>query len=462
MIGDSEMSDRIERERIIRLNANKRRKGIFVLYWMQASQRASCNHALEYAIDSANEKSEPLLVFFGIYSKYPAANARHFRFMLEGLAETQRELAERGIRLIVRACSPDEGAIELAKQASLVVTDRAYMRLPRQWRARVASSIDCPLVQVETNVVVPVEEVSHREEYAARTIRPKIGKLLERYMVPLHERIPKRNSMSLDFESLDISNPDRTIDALGIERNVPPVDIYRGGTSEARERLRHFLTEKLARYPFCRNDPNAGCTSDMSPYLHFGQISPLEVALAVSKIRSPASDEYLEELLVRRELAINYVYYNENYDSFEGLPGWAKKTLRIHSKDTREYIYSDSDFEMARTHDPYWNAAEKEMILTGKMHNYMRMYWGKKILEWSRSPEEAFSLAIRLNDKYELDGRDPNGYAGVAWCFGKHDRPWRERPIFGLVRWMDSSGLKRKFDADLYVYDIEKLWAEKR
>jgi deoxyribodipyrimidine photo-lyase len=195
----------------------------------------------------------------------------------------------------------------------------------------------------------------------------------------------------------------------------------------------------------------------MSPYLHFGQISPLFIALKVKETRSPGVEAFLEELIVRRELSMNFVFYNEKYDSFEGLPEWAKKALKTHQRDKRQYLYSLEEFENAKTHDPYWNAAQREMVVKGKMHGYMRMYWGKKILEWAKTPEEAFRTALYLNNKYELDGRDPNGFTGVAWCFGKHDRPWGERPIFGNVRYMNDKGLKRKFDADEYVKMISQF-----
>ncbi len=189
----------------------------------------------------------------------------------------------------------------------------------------------------------------------------------------------------------------------------------------------------------------------MSPYLHFGQISPLYVAIQISQHRSPGKEAFLEELIVRRELSMNFVHYNQNYDSFTGIPDWAKHTLDEHRQDPRKYMYSLEQLEQAQTHDPYWNAAQREMVITGKMHGYMRMYWGKKILEWTTKPEEAFSIALYLNNKYELDGRDPNSFTGVAWCLGKHDRPWGRRPIFGNIRYMSAEGLKRKFNANKYA-----------
>ncbi len=195
----------------------------------------------------------------------------------------------------------------------------------------------------------------------------------------------------------------------------------------------------------------------MSPYLHFGQISPLHIALEVLKTKSPGKSAYLEELIIRRELAVNFVYYNREYDNLKCLPDWAYNTLMEHRKDKREYIYSLEEFENAETHDPYWNAAQLEMVHSGKMQGYMRMYWGKKILEWAQNPEKAYQIALKLNNRYELDGRDPNGYAGVAWCFGKHDRAWKEREIFGKVRYMNDHGLRRKFKMDSYVDVVNNL-----
>ena len=195
----------------------------------------------------------------------------------------------------------------------------------------------------------------------------------------------------------------------------------------------------------------------MSPYLHYGQISPLYIALEVSNSESPGKNAYLEELIIRRELSMNFVFYNSHYNSFDCLPDWAKNTLLEHKKDKRNNIYSLNELENAETADPYWNASQKEMMVKGKMHGYMRMYWGKKIIEWIQDPKDAFEIALHLNNKYEIDGRDPNGYTGIAWCFGKYDRAWKERKIFGKVRYMNSNGLRRKFDVDRYVKKINHL-----
>jgi deoxyribodipyrimidine photo-lyase len=447
----------IQKERIQRLNNKPLGKGDFVIYWMQASQRAECNHALEYAITKANELNKPLLVFFGITDAYPAANERHYYFMLEGLRETQASLLKRGIRMVIQHESPELAVPKWSRKACVMVTDRGYLSLQRKWRQYVANKINCPLIQVESDVVVPVEQASNKEAYSAASLRPKINRLLKSYLVPARKMSLKNKSSNLTFESFDIQDTDKAILKLNIDRSVARVETYHGGTSQAKRHLRNFLRYKLGEYAQSKNDPNAETLSNMSPYLHFGQISPVYVALKVYDAEGEGKDAYLEELIVRRELAINFVYYNRKYAAFASLPGWVKGNLRTHAQDKRQYVYTLAQLENAQTHDPYWNAAQLEMMIIGKMHGYMRMYWGKKILEWTKSPKRAFKVATYLNDKYELDGRDPNGYAGVAWCFGKHDRPWSRRPIFGNVRYMNANGLKRKFDADAYVAKIDKI-----
>ena len=450
----------IQEERVRALNRNARRRGAYVLYWMQASQRAWCNHALEYAVSRANRLGQPVVVFFGLSEDYPAANLRHYRFMLEGLRETRAALAERGMLMVVRRGSPPQGAVELAREASLAVVDRGYLRHQRSWRDAAATRMACPLIQVESDAVVPVETASGKEEYAAATLRPKITRLLERYLVPLKEDEPVRSSLDMGIPGIDLSDLDAVLAMLDIDRSVPPVAGTAGGHSHAEARLAAFLAGGLERYAEERNDPSRQGGSGLSPYLHFGQISSLRAALAAREVGGPGADAFLEELIVRRELSMNFVCFNPAYDSLEALPRWARETLREHARDRREYSYSLPDLEAARTHDPFWNAAQKEMVATGRMHGYMRMYWGKKIIEWSASPHEALRAAIYLNDRYELDGRDPNGYAGVLWCFGKHDRAWKERPVLGKLRYLSASGLRRKFAMEAYLHRAEELYKE--
>ncbi|MEJ2242114.1 MAG: deoxyribodipyrimidine photo-lyase [Candidatus Bathyarchaeota archaeon] len=447
----------IHESRIQPLNDLAINNNDFVLYWMQASQRAEYNPALEYSIQKANELNKSLLVFFGITSSYPEANERHYYFMLEGLKEVKTALKDKRIRLVIQKISPEVGAVELGKFASLIVVDKGYTKIERMWTKYVAENVRCPFIQVESNVIVPVKVASTKEEYSAATFRPKIKKVMNRFFVPLKQNILEKDSFRLDFPSFDITNVKKAIEQLEIDKSINKVKNFVGGFSEAKKHLQKFIESKLDRYSEERNDPTKNCVSNMSPYLHFGQISPLYIALKILESNSPGVDSYLEELIIRRELAINFVFYNTYYDAFESLNDWQKKTLNEHRIDKREYNYTIKEFENAQTHDVFWNAAQKEMVITGKMHGYMRMYWGKKIIEWTKSPEEAYKLALYLNNKYELDGRDPNGYAGVAWCFGKRDRPWKEREIFGKIRYMNAKGLKRKFDIDKYVQMVQNL-----
>jgi len=447
----------IQDERITVLSPSSPRAGRYVLYWIQSSHRVDSNHALAYAVSRGNRLELPVLVYFGLTPSYQEAGWRHYRFMLQGLKETRGSLEEMGIQLVIHVGEPVAGLMELAKEAALVVVDTGYLRLSREWVDRAANSLRCPVIRVESNAVVPVMTASPHEEYSAATFRPKIRRILPRFLVPLEMPEPERRSTGLELESMELDDIDRISSLLDIETTIGPVSEFRGGTGEALARLAKFIDADLDSYPDDRNDPALDCISNMSPYLHFGQISPLRIALNVSASESGGKEAYLEELVTRRELAINFVWYNPHYDSFAGLPDWCRKTLLGHARDEREYLYSPEELENGKTHDPYWNAAQEEMRIAGKMHGYMRMYWGKKILEWSDDPSSAYRTAIYLNDRYELDGRDPNGYAGVAWCFGKHDRPWKERSVFGKVRYMNDRGLLRKFDMESYVKKIENL-----
>jgi len=444
-------------ERVRPLNARRPTGRPFVVYWMQAAQRAGTNHALEYAAGASNELRKPLVVLFALTDRYPEANERHYAFMLEGLRETRTKLRERGIPMIVRRGEPDTVISTFSRDAAVVVVDDGYVRIERRWRGSAARALECPLIEVATNVIVPVEAASPKEEYAAATLRPKIYRRLDSFLTPLEKTPLRVPSPDPGLESWDIDDTGEALARLDLDRKVGRVAAQRGGASEAERRLRAFVGRKLAAYAEDRNDPAIDGLSGLGPYLHFGQISPLAVALAVNKGPAYGQAAFLEELIVRRELSFNFVRYNRAYDKFDGLPDWCRTTLLEHARDPRPAVYTRAELERAATHDPYWNAAQREMVLTGKMHGYMRMYWGKKILEWSASPRHAYRTALALNNAYELDGRDPNAFAGVAWTFGKHDRPWGRRPVFGTVRSMTAAGLRRKFDADAYVRKIDAL-----
>lgn len=445
----------IHSARIKVLNKGKRLTGRYVLYWMQQSCRADFNHALEYAIGRSNEMKLPVVVCFGITPNYPEATARSYLFMLQGIMEMSERLAKRGIRFILQNRDPFKLAVDLSGDAALIVTDRGYLRIQKQWREYVAQEVECPLVQVESDVIVPVEWVSEKQEYAARTIRPKIHKLIPDFLeLPepgsVNQRMPDFQAESIDPEK----EVEKYADNLKKENNN--VNVIHGGYYHALKKLYDFTENRLDLYDR-RNDPSIDLTSGLSPYIHFGQISPLEVALAVMKSGSSGADLFLEELIVRRELAVNFVNYNSHYDSFEGIPGWAAKSLDVHESDMRPYLYSETELREGRTHDEYWNSAQRELVMTGRMHSYMRMYWCKKIIEWTQKPVDAFNLSLKMNNEYALDGRDPSSYTGVSWCFGTHDRPWKERPVFGMVRYMAASGLERKFDIKAYVKRIEQI-----
>ncbi len=323
----------IMEERIKQLNEkNAILERPYVVYWMQSSQRAEYNHALEYAIRQANRLGKPLIVFFGITDGFPEANERHYAFMLEGLKETKAALEQRGIQLLIRKISPEQGALELSGLAALLVVDRGYLRIERQWRAAVAEGAKCAVVQVESNVVVPVELASPKEEYSAATLRSKVKKVLPLCLAPLEESTCKHPSIALElpFEAYDVSDTGAALAGLNIDRSVPRVADYVGGTSEAKRRLEDFIEHKLTGYSERKNRPGESFTSNLSPYLHFGQISPLYVYLRLMGMDSESQQSFLEELVVRRELAVNFVYYNEQYDSFAAVPDWAKKTLASH------------------------------------------------------------------------------------------------------------------------------------
>ena len=442
----------IQHERVKPLNPHAVSRGDYVLYWMQASQRAECNHALEFAIQKANEMAKPLVVYFGLTDGYPEANDRHYRFMLEGLREVGEALRRRGIKFVIRHEPPEQGVVDLGSDACLVVADRGYLKVQRAWRRLAAERLRCAFIQVETDAVVPVEAASPKEEFTAATFRPKIRRKLPLFLVPLEEDMtPNRlHTSRLRFAGLERRRGgDGTVwPSRGASGRAGD---FHGGTSEARKRLDVFLSQKLDRYPEERNDPTADGLSNLSPYLHFGQISPLFIALRVLQTRSPGADAYLEELIVRRELSLNYVFYNPSYDSFEGLPAWTQKTLVAHERDRKKVRVHAGRAGGSKNARPLLERGPERDAAHGQDARIHADVLGKEDHRVDRVPAEAFRIALYLNNKYELDGRDPNGFTGVAWCFGKHDRPWRERAILGKVRYMNDRGLLRKFDADKYA-----------
>jgi deoxyribodipyrimidine photo-lyase len=435
-------------------------EGTCVICWMQRAQRAFDNPALNIAIEAGNALRKPVVVFFGLVPFYPNANWRHYQFLAEGLAAIASGLRKRGAGFVLRRY-PDHRLERFCAEVRpcLVVGDENPVREPERWRVQAARELRVPFWTVDADVIVPTKLLG-KEQYAARTIRPRLRSLLPEFLAPVGNpkaRVVWRNPRNL----ASLTPGTNLLDEFGIDRTVPPVTILRGGAGEELKSLSRFVGERLNGYATGRNRPELDQTSQLSPYLHFGHIGPHTVALAVHQAPAPHADReaFLEEIIVRRELAINFVRFNPNYDRLSACEPWALRTLKGHRRDEREHIYSENQLENAETHDALWNAAQKQMVCGGWMHGYLRMYWAKKILEWTRSPEEAFAIAMRLNDRYELDGRDPNGYAGIAWAIGgKHDRAWGpERPVCGKIRYMSYQSTLRKFDSKLYIRRVEAL-----
>ncbi|KZK74353.1 MAG: deoxyribodipyrimidine photolyase [Pelodictyon luteolum] len=484
-----------------------------VIYWMSRDQRVEQNRALLYAQDCAMATGAPLIVVFTLSGSFIGATLRQYDFMLKGLMEVEHRLRNLGIGFVLLEGKPAGEIVRFSESigGGCVITDYSPLRISRQWKAEVAAVLPVPLIEVDAHNIVPCLTASGKQEYAARTFRPKISRLLGEFLMPLEpvERMPSSEAWApTDWEGMRAR--------LQVESPTGTVRAPEPGESAALRHLETFIGERLDVYGEQRNDPNAGATSGLSPYLHFGHIWAGTVALEARGVmnvlnsrspegslptgmlnsrspegslptgmlnsrspegslptgmlnsqspegihptgvlngRSPVESTaaFLEELIVRRELSDNYCAYNSRYDSFDGLPLWAQASLDRHATDPREAIYTPGEFEEGRTHDPLWNAAQHELLHTGSIHGYMRMYWAKKILEWSPSPREAFETAVWLNDRYSLDGRDPNGYAGVAWSIGGlHDRPWFERPVYGKIRYMNAAGCRRKFDVERYI-----------
>ena len=438
----------------------------YVLYWAQMKRRVDSNHGLAYAIHWADKLNLPVLFYEGLTCDYPYANDRFHTFVLEGVPETRKRCKKLGVGycfyLRKTRKSLNYAFYQVAANAALVVTDDYPTFIARQHNASVPLKVQIPYYVVDSSCVVPMMLIPDRQ-YAAYTIRPKIHKLLPEQMKPLTMKGPKRKwegpLPDFDTEVVDCKIAELVAECE-IDHSVAPSLSFKGGRKAVEKLLSDFLESKLRRYAKERNSPSAHATSDMSPYLHFGQISSLELALAARDYADEhqlMSGEYLEELIVRRELAFNFARTTARQDSLEVLPDWVLKTLAKHDNDPREFVYNQEQFEKAETHDPLWNAMQKEMLLRGKIHGYYRMYWGKKIIEWSGSHKEALATMIYLHDRYALDGRDPNTYTNILWCFGMHDRPWGERPIFGMIRYMGLDGMKRKTDVDGYLREIGYL-----
>ncbi len=433
--------------------------GSCVVYWMQRAQRAIDNPALDTAVRVANELGKPVVVFFAPVPFYPNANLRHYHFLGQGISDIASDLAARNLGFVFRSY-PEHSLLKFCEEVrpAIVIGDENPLRETEEWRIRAAMQLRVPFWTVDADVIVP-SRLLEKEQYAARTIRPRLQKLLPRFLIRTnHTKAQVAWTTPPGLHSLSVGEDFTS--GWTLDRSVPPVGNWHGGSQQALRVLHRFIRERLPSYPHDRNHPDREGTSQLSPYLHFGHISPLTVALAVQAASAPlkAKEAFLEQLIIRRELSVNFVRFNPDYDHIACLEPWAERTFAEHARDRRPLTYNEEQLDGAETHDPLWNAAQNQMVRTGWMHNYMRMYWAKKILEWSPSVAVAYRRAVWFNDRYQLDGRDPNGYAGIAWAIvGKHDRAWSERPVFGKIRYMSLSSTGRKFDSESYIQQVKEL-----
>ncbi|MFN5006503.1 MAG: deoxyribodipyrimidine photo-lyase [Ignavibacteria bacterium] len=427
--------------------------GSCIVYWMSREQRIQDNWALLSALHESQKRNVNVIIAFTLVPQFLDATIRQFDFMLKGISEAQQNAHSLGIPFhFFLEKDPAKAITSFANSvnAGAVFTDFDPLNIKLKWKQDAAATLSCPFYEVDAHNIIPARYISQKTEFAAYTLRPKVHRLLHEFMTSFPIITPMESKAILP----DVFDVQDVLKKVKVRKDVQPVSTFTPGTSAALHHLDAFIKLKLDHYHDKRNDPNAGYVSDMSPWLHFGNISAQTIALQIqsSKKDKESIDGYIEELIVRKELADNYCLYTSDYDNFNGFHAWAQTSLNAHRSDERAYLYSQQQFEQANTHDPLWNAAQMEMINTGKMHGYMRMYWAKKILEWTHTPEEAQAIAIYLNDTYELDGRDPNGYTGIAWSIGGvHDRAWFERPIFGKIRYMNANGCKSKFDVKKYI-----------
>ncbi|XP_066954804.1 deoxyribodipyrimidine photo-lyase-like isoform X2 [Macrobrachium rosenbergii] len=427
-----------------------------VVYWMSRDQRVQDNWAVLFAQQLALNNKISLHVAFCLVPKFLDATYRHFYFLLKGLEEVERECQNLGIGFHLLLGEARTVLPEFIKNHNIgcLVTDFAPLRVPEQWRKDVKAAIpgNIPMFMVDAHNIIPCWITSSKLEQGAMTIRPKVHEKLSHYLTKFPPVVAHPYKSKFKVEPVDWVAADNTLE---IDRTVEPVEWAVPGTKAGLQVLDEFCSKRMYKYGEKANDPNDNARSELSPWLHFGQVSTQRTALEARRYRDQIKegvDAFIEQMVVRRELADNFCYYQKNYDNLDGAFPWARNTLEYHRLDKRRYIYSRELFHEGKTHDELWNAGQIELMKHGKMHGYVRIYWAKKILEWSASPEEALATAIYLNDRYNLDGRDPNGYTGIMWCIcGVHDRQFPERPIYGKVRYVGYEGYRKRFNVDLFV-----------
>ena len=438
--------------------------GKCVVYWMQRAQRGRDNHALNLAIALGNALDLPVVVYFAAISNFPHANLRHYAFLNEGLPDIEEDCAERGVGFVMRR-APHEYHLKFFDDvdAAMVIGDENPMRETEKWRVSLGEELTIPFWTVDADVIVP-SKLLEKAQFSAAVARPRLYRALPEFLVPYtnpHATVLWKRPHGLHADNV---REDITVGWKEFDRSVRPVETWTGGHQAAVKRLQVFCAAMLVNYDRDRNHPETDGTSKMSPYLHYGHIGPQTIALAVDAAAKThphlkaERESFFNELIVWRELSVNFVRYQPEYDSPACADNWARQTITEHDRDEREVLYTPAQFEAAETHDELWNAAQIQMVRHGWMHNYLRMYWAKKIVEWTPNVATAMKIAIHLNDKYELDGRDPNGYAGIAWAvLGKFDRAWFDRPIFGKRRYMSGASTGKKFLSQLYIEQMNAL-----
>ena len=453
-----ELRSGINDKRVFAHNGYKYQKGN-VIYWMSRDQRVEDNWAFIYSMENALHHNAGFAVIFCLVDDFLNASGEQFSFMINSFPDLEKKLAAKNIPFIILKGKPEKAIPPFIKRnnAGMLITDFDPLRIKNSWKNSINELIDIPFLEVDAHNIVPCRYVSGKKDFAARTFRPKISSKLPEFLI----EYPDISNIIFDKDNMTIFSSNRSRNNQEIYSSYDQkYKLFDPGENASYKILNDFIDNKLNDYATKRNKPSEDVLSNLSPYLHFGHISAQRIALEIKKAHASknSKDAFLEELIVRKELSDNFCFYEKNYDNFDGFHDWAKKTLNDHRSDHREYLYSEDVLENAETHDDLWNTAQKEMLITGKMHGYMRMYWAKKILEWSKSPEKAMETAIYLNDKYQLDGRDPNGYTGIAWSIGGiHDRPWQERQIFGKVRYMSYNSQIKKIDLDKYNEKIKSL-----
>lgn len=443
---------KVDKKRVRLIHAGSRQGKGAVMYWMNRELRIADNWALLYAAERAKALQRPLTVLYNLDPSFLSGGSRQHLWKVRSLQEIENILQRKNItlHLVVGKGVRDITSFIKKHDIAELITDFSPLRVQRAWIADVQATTGIPFYEVDAHNIVPAWYVSEKQEYGAYTLRPKIHKLLPLFLTEFPTLQKQQHSWQGKVVVIDWGR----IEKAGMQRDPQPVDMV-PGMRAAENAMEDFFNNRFTFYAEKRNDPTQDAQSNLSPYLHYGNIAPQRVVLEAQKYERGnlhSYESFIEELVVRRELSDNFCLYNSEYDAVTGFPDWAQTTLNEHRSDEREFLYAQEEFEHAQTHDALWNAAQQQMLLTGKMHGYMRMYWAKKILEWTESPEQAMQIAIYLNDRYELDGRDPNGYAGIAWSIGGvHDRAWGERPVFGKIRYMNEKGCRRKFDVDAYI-----------